>query len=128
MPTSESSPAGSDTAGSDTVSEPGVATLDYIRGLLLYRCGNAICHLPPPYTPPDFSKSGDEMFTLLTTFTVEKCGNLPLVTPGSLENSAIIQVVSGGCGTFSMPPDTYMGFTEAEFEMLSNWVAAGAPR
>jgi hypothetical protein len=105
-----------------------VATLDEIRDILLFRCGNLICHMPPPYTPPNFGLSGDAFYTLLTTFTVDNCAGSALIVPGDTAESAILKVVGHGCGEFYMPPDTYDTFTEDELATLTAWVEAGAPK
>lgn len=124
-PTSSNDPT---STGDDSSGGSGVATLDEIRDILLFRCGNLICHMPPPYTPPNFGLAGDDLFTLLTTFTVEKCAGSPLIVPSDTANSAILKVVSGGCGDFYMPPDTYDPFTDEELATLTAWVEAGAPK
>lgn len=84
--------------------------------------------MPPPYTPPNFGLAGDELYTLLTTFTVAKCADSPLIVPSNTAESAILKVVGHGCGEFYMPPDTYEPFTEEELTTLTAWVEAGAPR
>ncbi len=84
--------------------------------------------MPPPYTPPNFAEYDDALYTLLNTFTVEKCGGSPLITPGDTANSAILKVVSGGCGEFFMPPATYENFTAEELATITAWVEAGAPK
>ncbi len=112
----------------DTSGPPAnVPTLAEISQILLVTCGNIICHMPPPYEPPDFSSTDDALYTLLTTYTAARCQNAPLVVPGDAAASAIIKAVTNDCGGFYMPPDTYFPFTEEELAKITAWINAGAP-
>lgn len=116
-------------AGSETSAPPAnVASFEEISGILLVTCGNIICHMPPPYTPPDLSGGGTvDLYTQLTTYQVNNCGGSTLVVPGNVAESALVKVVSGECGGFYMPPDTYFPFTDDELSKIRAWIAAGAP-
>jgi hypothetical protein len=124
-----SAPASTSAQTSDSSAPPAnVPSFEEISGILLVTCGNIICHMPPPYTPPDLSGGGTvDLYTQLTTYQVNNCGGSTLVVPGNVAESALVKVVSGECGGFYMPPDTYFPFTDDELSKIRAWIAAGAP-
>lgn len=93
------------------------------------RCANVICHTPI-YYPPDLSDINNDLYDTLTTWTVMKCGGLPMVEPGDSANSAMIQVIKGECGDLIMPQGCVdpICISQDELDTLATWIDAGAPR
>ena len=55
----------------------------------------------------------------------ENSGSGPVIIPGKLEESLLIQAVSYGDQTLQMPPDQKL--SRIEIESLEEWVVLGAP-
>jgi hypothetical protein len=73
------------------------------------------------------------LYTNLTTYMVAACGNIPVVTPGHPEKSALIMVLQAGCGTGTtavprMPLDCMADGCEPDnyVAAISQWIANGA--
>ena len=127
-PTPSNTGGTSTPAPSSSAPPSNVPSFEEISGILLVTCGNIICHMPPPYTPPDLSGGGSvDLHTQLTTYQVNNCAGSTLVVPGDVAESALVKVVSGECGGLYMPPDTYFPFTDEELSKIKAWIAAGAP-
>lgn len=97
--------------------------------LINQTCAAASCHVPN-YIPPDLSDAKNDLYEILTGTSIMRCAGAPLVVPGDPASSALIQVVKHECGTLVMP----LGCTEpicivdSSLQMLTTWIAAGAPR
>jgi hypothetical protein len=88
------------------------------------------CHAPL-YIPPNMSNWDDEdlLYERLTSYRVEHCNGIMLVQPGEPDNSAMLKVVTHGCGDFIMPPlceDPCMD--PATYASIAAWIKAGAPK
>jgi hypothetical protein len=107
---------------------PGVKYSDFAFTLLL-TCATASCHTPN-YFKPDMSDSNGDLYTVLTTTMVARCGGAPLVKPGDAANSAIVKVVKHECGTFVMPPGCTdaVCISDTDLESITSWINAGALR
>lgn len=79
---------------------------------------------------PSLRSSDANLYETLETFVVSKCGGDKLVAPRTPSESALIEVVSGGCGSLRMPPSC-SGSTclpSADLTALTRWIESGAPR
>jgi hypothetical protein len=95
-------------------------------------CLGADCHGGGNQQAPTLTIS-DKLYTTLTTTMSPDCGNIPLVKPGKPDESALVKIIKGPCGTISRMP---AGCTEqddncvpAEYiAAITQWVANGAPQ
>jgi hypothetical protein len=81
----------------------------------------------------------DGLYTELTTYVSMECGNIPIVTPGNLAQSALIKLLKGPCddGIGDPIPRMPNGCVEDEFgnncvpddyiAAIEQWVLSGAP-
>lgn len=64
----------------------------------------------------------------LTNYEVKHCNNAMLVKPGEPDNSAMLKVVTHGCGDFIMPPLCEDPCLDPEYHsIVEAWIKAGAP-
>jgi hypothetical protein len=79
---------------------------------------------------PSLRSSDANLYETLETFVVSKCGGDKLVAPGTPSESALLEVVSGGCGSLRMPPSC-SGSTcipSTDLTTVTRWIESGAPR
>lgn len=78
---------------------------------------------------PSLRSSDANLYETLRTVTVARCGGDKLVVPGSPSESALVEVVSGGCGSLRMPPScsSTACLPSADLMKLKQWVESGAP-
>jgi hypothetical protein len=134
-------PPGAGAMPSGAGATPGMAvvevpTFDDVAWLLNQSCGNGICHVPPGldnegFEPDLITTDYTTLYQQLMTYTVEECGNVPLITPGDPTNSAILKVTQKQCGDLAMPDGcatepSFCLFQE-DIDILTAWVNAGAP-
>jgi hypothetical protein len=95
-------------------------------------CLGADCHGGGNQQAPTLTIS-DKLYTTLTTTMSPDCGNIPLVKPGKPDESALVKIIKGPCGSIDRMP---LGCTEqddncvpAEYiAAITQWVANGAPQ
>ncbi|AUX43579.1 hypothetical protein SOCE26_050290 [Sorangium cellulosum] len=77
----------------------------------------------------------DTLYTTLTTHVSVACGNIPVVTPGDPERSALVKLIKGPCGEVermprgcvSEPVSEYNCLPQEYIDAIEQWVADGAP-
>lgn len=89
------------------------------------------CHVGPvgDSHDPDLRNDQNQLYATLTTYTVPRCGNKPLIDPGNPDNSALIAAITGGqCGELPQMPYGCGEFCEVpnEIPALRQWIADGA--
>ncbi|WP_437525146.1 hypothetical protein WME79_37555 [Sorangium sp. So ce726] len=75
------------------------------------------------------------LYTTLTTHISEACGDIPLVTPGNPEQSALVKILKGPCGNIARMPNGCVSDPGPEYtcllpeyiDAIEQWVASGAP-
>ena len=76
----------------------------------------------------------DQLYTRVTSGISVKCGNLPIVNPGNPQESAIVKILKGPCGSTPRMPlgcleDQDANCVPAEYiAAIEQWIAAGAPQ
>ncbi|WP_437587566.1 hypothetical protein [Sorangium sp. So ce1000] len=95
-------------------------------------CSDASCHNgeAKPTLQDD-----ETLYTTLTTHISAGCGNLPVVTPGDPERSALVKLIKGPCGTVERMPrgcnpasgPEYTCLPPEYIDAIEQWVALGAP-
>jgi hypothetical protein len=105
---------------------PGVKYSDFAFTLLL-TCATASCHTPN-YIKPDLSDTNHDLYTVLTTTMVSRCGGAPLVKPGDAANSAMVKLVQHQCGAFVMPQGCTdpVCISDTDLNSITSWINAGA--
>jgi hypothetical protein len=97
-------------------------------------CIAAPCHAAGGMAPPSDPLTlaiDDQLYTHLTTHISKNCGNVPVVNPCKPDQSALIKVLKGPCGTTPRMP--YQCSTDAcipdnYIAALEQWIANGAPQ
>lgn len=119
----------------DAVIEPTFATLRFVLTATTPPCNAADCHGPGGPNRLQYRvKDPDALYETLTRHVSVDCGNIPVVTPGHPERSALVKVLKGPCSAKvpQMPngcqpalgnclPPSYVGAIE-------RWIALGAPK
>ena len=95
--------------------------------ILHFYCGGSGCH--NENQAPKFFEDAT-LHTMLTTYTVAKCGGRVLVKPCKPEESALYLVQKGQCeGVEKMPKGCVDTCTVPdELEAVRQWIANGAPK
>lgn len=123
--------AGAGTGGAAATCTPGssagLANFAGVTEVLHFYCGGAGCH-NENQAPKFFDDAG--LYTLLTTYTVAKCGGRVLVKPCKPDESALYLVQKGMCeGVEKMPKGCIDTCTVADdLEAVRQWIANGAPK
>ncbi|WP_437680043.1 hypothetical protein [Sorangium sp. So ce131] len=133
--TSASSSA-SGTGGGGSQIEASFATVRQV--FVGAHCADSSCHNgeAKPTLQDSTMQDDDTLYTILTTYVSEACGNIPIVTPGDPERSALVKILNGPCGEIgrmpngcvSEPVTEYSCLDPAYIDAIERWVAAGAPR
>ena len=127
--------ASSQAAGDTAPIPPTFETLKLVLTGTHPPCNAADCHGPGGPNPLQYwVKDDDKLYATLTRHVSVECGNLPVVTPGHPERSAIVKVLKGPCS--SKVPQMPNGCTPeannclpAEYvAAIERWIALGAPR
>jgi len=117
--------AGGD-SGADSGGGSPYANFATIREIVLFKCGGAGCH-----SGEREPRLVDEaaLYSTLTTYVAQRCGNRLLVKPGSPEESAYYLAQKGLCGTNlpQMPLGCVDNCTPSDYlEGVRQWIANGA--
>jgi hypothetical protein len=100
-------------------------------------CNGSDCHASGNVANPFHIvlDNDDQLITNLTTTVVEECGNLPVVTPGHPESSAIVKLLNGPCvmGDKMIPqmpngcsPDQQNCMPQDYIDIVVAWIQMGA--
>lgn len=118
--------------GAPIVDTPGIDSFAEAADFIGTTCGVSGCHLLP--YPPSLSKSDlERLRETLRTYTVERCGNIPLVVPGNPDGSALVLAITGVCPNLLMPVgcvEPYGGvpcIQEDQVARLRDWIASEDP-
>lgn len=98
-----------------------------IREIITFKCGGAGCHSGEmaPRLVDD-----DQLSGTLRSFVAQRCGNRPLVVPGSPEGSAFYLAQRGECAPQLplMPLGCVDNCTPPDYvDAVRAWIASGAP-
>jgi hypothetical protein len=128
-------PSGSGGGSGSSAIPPTFATVKLVLagGGAIMPCASAPCHAAGGNAPPGHPltlQDTPQLYANMLSFVSSACGNIPLVNPGTPEESALLKILRGPCGaTPRMPymcsgdaciPDDYIA-------ALSQWVASCAP-
>ncbi|WP_437276614.1 hypothetical protein WME90_35980 [Sorangium sp. So ce375] len=110
------------------------ATFETVRAVVAQTgCADATCHNgeAKPTLQDD-----DALYETLTTYISEGCGDIPVVTPGKPEESALVKLINGtcegvermprGCNPAPGPENTCL--PQAYIDAIEQWIADGAPQ
>lgn len=108
-------------------------TLDTLREVVQVRCALGGCHNGE--VEPTLINDG-QLYTNLTTSISNACGNLPIVSPGNPDGSAIVRIINEPCGSAGRMPfgcidpvQTPAACLPQEYiDAIEQWVASGAPQ
>lgn len=125
--------AGVSSAGSNAEPSQVEASFATVRQVVVQaHCADASCHNGEvkPRLQDDAT-----LHATLTSHISEACGNIPVVTPGNPQQSALIKLLKGPCGELprmpngcvSEPVEEYTCLPPDYIDALERWVAAGAP-
>lgn len=123
-------------AASDTPAiPPTFATLKLVLTGTHPPCNAADCHGPGGPNPLQYwVKDDDKLYETLTHHVSVDCGNIPVVTPGHPERSAIVKVLKGPCSKKvpQMPngctPESNNCLPAEYVAAIERWIALGAPQ
>ncbi|WP_437324758.1 hypothetical protein [Sorangium sp. So ce381] len=126
-----SSSTSAGTGGGGSAVDP---TFETVREVVAQAgCSTASCHNgeAKPTLVDD-----NTLYTTLTTHISEACGDIPLVTPGEPEQSALVKILKGPCGDIARMPNGCVGVPGPEYtcllqeyiDAIEQWVANGAPQ
>lgn len=119
---------GSASGGAGSSSGGQAAAVDFreVATLVHTSCGAKVCHGQDE--EPRLIDDGSLPDTLLGT-VVEDCGNVPLVTPGNPDASALILLVERRCGALVMPDGCRRTpcLAPERIQVWADWITAGAP-
>jgi hypothetical protein len=96
-------------------------------------CASAPCHgaggMEPPLDPLSLQQDAS-LYTNMMSYVSHACGDIPLVNPGKPNESALIKILTGPCGTTARMPYLCSGencLSDAEIAAISQWIANCAP-
>src|SRR5690606_1257881 len=122
-----------DSSTGSTMIEASFETLKFVIANVQPSCAAADCHGNNEHNALNLQAT-DQLYTNLITSTSEECDNLPVVSPGAPEQSALVRLLKGPCGELPRMP---AGCIENEFEnncvpdeyiaAIEQWIADGAP-
>jgi hypothetical protein len=115
-----------DASGADSGGGSPYANFAAIRDIVTFKCGGAGCH-----SGEREPRLVDEakLYTTLTTYVAQRCGNRLLVKPGAPEESAFYLAQHALCGTNlpQMPLGCVDNCTPPDYlEGVRQWIANGA--
>src|SRR5262245_43005064 len=116
------------------------ATFETVRNALkgggaIESCSSAPCHplggmAPPPPLKPLILQDDANLYANMMSYVSVKCGDIPLVNPGKPNESGLIKILSGPCGSTIRMPFGCSGeqcFATETIAALSQWIANCAP-
>ncbi len=125
------SAGGAGSGGTGSGPAPTFATFKYVTMGTNPPCVASDCHGFGTMNPLTLADDDGMMHTRLLNTRVAKCGNLPVVTPGNPQMSALITLLKGPCGELPrMPYDCTDGFDcvpDDYIAAIEQWVLNGAP-
>lgn len=96
-------------------------------------CAAAPCHarggMAPPGNPLTL-QNDDQLYGNMLGYVSRACGNVKLVDPGHPDQSALIKILSGPCGTTPRMPYMCSGdacIPDDYVAALAQWIASCAP-
>lgn len=130
--TGGSSPVGA--GGSASTIEASFETLKLV--ITRSTCTDASCHNGEAQPTLTRQMTDDELYETMISYVSEACGDIPLVTPGNPEQSALIKILKGPCGEIARMPNGCVSEPIEEYtcipweyiDALERWVASGAAR
>jgi hypothetical protein len=126
---------GGTSGGAAGTGAPGVeASFATVRQVVVQaHCADASCHNGEvkPRLQDDAT-----LHATLTTHVSKACGNIPVVTPGNPEQSALVKLIKGPCGELprmpngcvSTPIEEYTCLPPDYIDAIERWVKNGAPQ
>lgn len=97
-------------------------------------CASAPCHgaggMAPPVNPLNLQQDAS-LYANMMNYTSHACGDIPLVNPGKPDQSALIKILVGPCGSTIRMPFGCSGdqcLSDAEIAAISQWIANCAPQ
>lgn len=108
------------------------ATFDTFKEVVLEKCGGQGCH-NDPQNPLQMKFTDSNLYKIITTHKVQSCSNMLAISAGKPQESAIIKVITGGCGSISRMPPSCTDDTDAScvspenIAAITQWVMKGAP-
>ncbi len=96
-------------------------------------CASAACHgangMAPPLKPLTLQNDAN-LYMNMTTYISHACGDIPLVNPGKPNESALIKILNGPCGTTVRMPfgcvDEHC-YDAPLMAAITQWIANCAP-
>lgn len=119
----------------DAVIAPTFATLRFVLTATMPPCTAADCHGPGGPNRLQYRvKDPDALYETITHHMSVDCGNIPVVTPGNPEKSALVKVLKGPCS--AKVPQMPNGCQPAlgnclpanYVSAIERWIALGAPK
>jgi Fe-S-cluster containining protein len=130
-----SRPAPGSATADDSVVPPTFATLRFVLTGTLPPCNAADCHGPGGPNRLQYPvKDPDRLYEVLTHHVSVDCGNIPVVTPGDPQKSALVKVLKGPCSAKvpQMPngcrPELENCVPANYVAAIERWIALGAPK
>src|SRR5262245_56114233 len=107
----------------------------FMGGGSVTSCASAPCHglggmAPPPPKIPLILQDDANLYHNVMAYTSVACGNIPLVNPGKPDESGIIKILSGPCGTTTQMPFGCTGdqcFAADTMAAIRQWILNCAP-
>jgi hypothetical protein len=98
-------------------------------------CASAPCHAtgsgePPAPRMPLTLQNDANLYHNVMSYTSVNCGNIPLVNPGKPDESGLIKILMGPCGTTTRMPFGCTGdqcFAADTIAAISAWISNCAP-
>lgn len=114
---------GGDSSGGSGNQAP--ATFSTVADMIDAGCSGTVCHTGRE-RPELTHDSG--LYDRLLSYKVMRCGNYPLVNPGSPETSAIIMVVTHQCEELAMPNGCVDDpcVSQEGIDTIAGWISNGA--
>jgi hypothetical protein len=98
-------------------------------------CSSSPCHPkgaeePPPPRMPLVLADDANLYANVTSYVSAACGNIPFVNPGKPDQSGLIKILQGPCGTTSRMPfgcSAEQCYADDTIAMIADWIASCAP-
>jgi hypothetical protein len=125
-----STASGAGVGGASGAGGSSLANFATIHDIVFTLCGGSGCH-QPGNTPPALLVDDAKLYSTLTSFVSQLCGNRVLVKPGSPQGSAFYLAQANQCGASlpQMPLGCVDNCTPPDYlEGVWQWIANGAPQ
>jgi hypothetical protein len=107
----------------------------FMGGGAITSCASTPCHAtgsmePPPPRIPLTLQDDANLYHNIMGYTSVACGNIPLVNPGKPDESGLIKILSGPCGTTTQMPFGCTGeqcFAADTIAAIRQWILNCAP-